>query len=308
MKTPIDLHANGKLLISGEYLVLAGARALALPVRFGQTIHVEQLKEPFLFWESFCQGKKWFSANFSMPSFEPENTSDNGISAKLKDILQNACKLNPDFLINNSGYKVAIDADYPLHWGLGSSSTLIYLVAAWMGVDPFILFHTVSAGSGYDIACAGSDQLLFYRLNGKNTEIVAASAGSALRKHSFFAYLGKKQDSQTEVKKFLTETSYTQENIQRISELSSLICNAENAADLVNYIKEHEAIMSTILNKPSVADTFTDFPGTAKSLGAWGGDFAMFVSAENPETIKQLLHKKGFTNIFSYSEIEAFKR
>ena len=37
-------HSHGKLLISGEYVVLDGATALALPTRFGQTLEVEEIE------------------------------------------------------------------------------------------------------------------------------------------------------------------------------------------------------------------------------------------------------------------------
>ena len=36
-------YSNGKLLITGEYLVLDGAKALALPTKYGQYLTVEFL-------------------------------------------------------------------------------------------------------------------------------------------------------------------------------------------------------------------------------------------------------------------------
>ena len=36
-----NYHANGKFLLTGEYLVLRGALALALPLKFGQSMSVE---------------------------------------------------------------------------------------------------------------------------------------------------------------------------------------------------------------------------------------------------------------------------
>ena len=35
-------YSNGKLLITGEYVVLDGAKALALPTKFGQSLVVKQ--------------------------------------------------------------------------------------------------------------------------------------------------------------------------------------------------------------------------------------------------------------------------
>jgi len=38
-------YSNGKLLLTGEYLVLEGATALAVPTKFGQDLKVEKIKE-----------------------------------------------------------------------------------------------------------------------------------------------------------------------------------------------------------------------------------------------------------------------
>ena len=35
-------YSNGKLLITGEYLVLDGAKAFALPTKFGQKLTIEE--------------------------------------------------------------------------------------------------------------------------------------------------------------------------------------------------------------------------------------------------------------------------
>ena len=37
-------YSNGKLLITGEYLVLDGARSLAIPTKFGQFLIVEEIE------------------------------------------------------------------------------------------------------------------------------------------------------------------------------------------------------------------------------------------------------------------------
>ena len=46
-------YANGKLLLTGEYLVLDGAQALALPTKHGQGLIIEERKEKGLKWESY---------------------------------------------------------------------------------------------------------------------------------------------------------------------------------------------------------------------------------------------------------------
>ena len=46
-------YSNGKLLLSGEYLILDGATGLALPTKTGQEMLVSTFNsEGILFWES----------------------------------------------------------------------------------------------------------------------------------------------------------------------------------------------------------------------------------------------------------------
>ncbi len=42
----MKFHSNGKLLITGEYAVLDGALALAVPTQFGQSLEVNPGKMP----------------------------------------------------------------------------------------------------------------------------------------------------------------------------------------------------------------------------------------------------------------------
>ena len=59
--------------------------------------------------------------------------------------------------------------------------------------------------------------------------------------------------------------------------------------------------MSLILELQTVQETlFKDFDGVIKSLGAWGGDFVMVVSKENPTAY---FTKKGFTIILTYKDM-----
>jgi len=307
MRIPIEIHANGKLLITGEYLVLAGAKALALPVRFGQTLHVEEIEEKIIDWESTTKGSTWFKAKYNIDTLNEISYMKSEISSRLKKLLSGARKLNPDFLSVDNGYKVCIDTDYPLSWGLGSSSTLCYLIAKWAGVDAFDLFYLISQGSGYDIASAGQQDILYYQLTEGQPMITTTHAGRALRENTYFVYLGNKQDSKKEVQAFLSNRNYSENDVEQISRLANLICQSESASELINLVDEHEAILGSILKRSPLAMQFPDFPGTVKSLGAWGGDFAMFISGETPETVTNILRQKGFSTIFSFNEIEATK-
>jgi hypothetical protein len=63
----------------------------------------------------------------------------------------------------------------------------------------------------------------------------------------------------------------------------------------------HEIILSDILELETVKERlFSDFKGTIKSLGAWGGDFVMVLSKENPT---HYFHLKGYETILTYDEM-----
>ena len=51
-------YSNGKLLLTGEYMVLDGAIALAIPTKFGQSLTVEKLEEPKINWKSIDKNGK----------------------------------------------------------------------------------------------------------------------------------------------------------------------------------------------------------------------------------------------------------
>jgi len=304
MSNPIEFHANGKLLITGEYLVLAGARALAMPVRFGQDMVVIPADSGRISWESIAPGGTWFTAQIELPAFHIVTTSSLKVAEGLKKLLIAVRKLDPKFLTDGRGWKVHVQSDYPLAWGLGSSSTLCSLVASWAGVNPFRLCRMISSGSGYDIACADQKQMIFYTMQDLPL-IVPAIAGPALRNCTWFAYLGNKQDTAMEVATFMAAKNYTPDQVNRVSQISSLVCNASTPDELIRLVNEHEALISGILCKPPISDRFPGFPGTVKSLGAWGGDFAMFVSGNDPAEVKNILIREGFSTVFRFSEIAA---
>ena len=56
-----EFYSNGKLLITGEYVVLDGAKALALPTKFGQSLIIEPSDNNEIYWKSHDHDKSiWF--------------------------------------------------------------------------------------------------------------------------------------------------------------------------------------------------------------------------------------------------------
>ena len=71
-----EFYGRGKLLLSGEYLVLDGAEALALGLQVGQRMRVEDVPGDGLEWKSTEKdGSVWFSARFAADGTVPGRKS-----------------------------------------------------------------------------------------------------------------------------------------------------------------------------------------------------------------------------------------
>ena len=145
--------SNGKLLLTSEYAVLGGAKALALPCRKGQNLEFKKNSTRILSWKSYDnKNSLWFEATFIVPEIKIKDTSDSVIAKRLQNILNNAKSLNKSFL--NLGGEVKTSLEFDFKWGLGSSSTLISNIALWAKINPYSLGESSFGGSGYDIAVA----------------------------------------------------------------------------------------------------------------------------------------------------------
>ncbi len=320
-----DFKANGKLLITGEYLVLHSALALALPLKFGQRMRVTPVAEPVIRWISEDSNGVWLSGEFDPLTFSILQRDQPGDDMLPKfqfisELLRLIKTINQHFPFFSAkepkapftGAIVYIYADYPLEWGMGSSSTLLSLLAQWADIDVFSLFCKVSKGSGYDVVSATQSEPFFYKLLEKECslpyqiryEVSQATPGLALRNYAYFGYLGNKQDSVAEVNKYLKSGIVNPDFILRISELSKAICTASSYDYLKETILEHEQIISEVIGKQKVGEQrFAGLPFAVKSLGAWGGDFAMFVSDMSFEEIQALLASKGVRQLFTFNTI-----
>ena len=92
-------YSHGKLLISGEYLILEGAIGLAVPTLQGQDLVVEETDTGRLQWESVDENEKtWFTAEFDLEDFELlSHSGDASVGEQLQRILRTARKMNSRF-------------------------------------------------------------------------------------------------------------------------------------------------------------------------------------------------------------------
>jgi mevalonate kinase len=299
-----QFHSNGKLLITGEYAVLDGALALAIPTVYGQTLKVTEIDDRKLIWTSFDHlGNAWFEGNFDLyiPLSEQPQLPKDPTANTLTKLLAEAKRLNPLFLQNNVGYAIETHLGFPKEWGLGSSSTLINNIAKWARVDAYQLLWNAFSGSGYDIACAQNDTPLLYRLNNRVPEVQPVLFDPPFKKDLFFVYLNKKQDSREGIARYRERIFDKNKLIADTTSLSKKIVQATTLAAFDTLVLEHEKLISRALGLPMVKEAkFSDFKGSIKSLGAWGGDFIM---ASGDYRTPGYFKQKGYDVIIPFSKM-----
>lgn len=301
-------YGHGKLLLSGEYFVLDGAEALALPTTVGQSMKVsyKQSYQPTLSWKSIDHsGKAWFEANYEFWHFKPIKPQGNETEKFVQDILCSVRLQNPHFLRDDLDVFVETKIEFPLEWGLGSSSTFIYNVAQWAYVSPFELVKRTIGGSGYDVACAQAMGPIKFQLFEGKPQWGSVDFNPGFKDQLFFVYLGQKQKSSREVLKYQDMKIDNRPNV--VSEVTQLTREMIHAHDLVTFnkvIRAHEDLVGSALQYEKVKDLhFKDYWGEVKSLGAWGGDFALATSDRSYQETREYFESKGFTTVIPYSEI-----
>lgn len=302
-----DFFGQGKLLLTGEYFVLDGAKSIALPTRVGQSMSVRYSPSfnPTLVWKSFdVEGRLWLEAEFEFWHFDcvDENPSDE--VKFLQKILRQARKQNSHFLRDSVDVFVETRLGFPLEWGLGSSSTLIYNVAQWAYISPFELQFNTYGGSGYDIACAQSDGPIMYEKDEEGPHWSPVLFEPSFHENLFFVYLGKKQDSREAINYYSDKRPFSRDVFKSLSYISKSILECQEISEFEALIKDHEQIVSENLGMTSVKEKlFSDFWGEIKSLGAWGGDFVLVTSQKSEQETKEYFDSKGLDVLIPYNEL-----
>ena len=297
-------YSNGKLLITGEYLVLDGAKAFALPTKRGQNLVIEDGKNKEISWKSYdFDGSIWFEDTLLFSDIVKEVQTENElVKATLTTILHEAFKLNPDFILQSNGYTITTELGFPKSWGLGTSSTLINNIAQWLQIDAFTLLKNSFGGSGYDIACAQNDAPIVYHLEKGNPIVEKVRFNPDFTDNIYFIYLNKKQSSKSAIAAYnMNKKSNLPRTIALNDVITSEVMNATTIQSFAAAIQKHEIQMSIILETQTIKESlFPDFNGAIKSLGAWGGDFVMAIVTKNPS---DYFISKGYNTVIPYDEM-----
>lgn len=297
-------YSNGKLLITGEYLVLDGAKAFALPTKFGQNLIIEKGSNQEIHWESYdVDHSIWFKEILTFSEItNPLQPETESVKNTLLAILHEAYLLNPKFINESEGYLITTELGFPKNWGLGTSSTLINNIGQWLQIDAFILLKNSFGGSGYDIACAQNNTPILYAIVEDKPIVEKVIFNPDFAENLYFVYLNKKQSSKVAIASYYNnKNNHLEKNITTNNTITQAVIEATTLKSFAAAIEKHEIAMSNILEMKTVKEAlFPDFKGVLKSLGAWGGDFILAISKENP---KDYFASKGYETIIPYSEM-----
>lgn len=300
-------YGRGKLLLTGEYVILDGAKGLALPTKFGQSMGVRysQSFSPKLHWKSFdLNGNLWFEAQLEFWHFDMIDGETSPEIEMLQKLLRAARSQNKHFLRDEVDVFVDTQLGFPIEWGLGSSSTLIYNIAQWAYVSPFELLFNTTGGSGYDIACAQSERPLVYEKfkNGPNWS--PTDFNPSFKENLYFVYRGNKQDSRKGIARYREMNLIDKNTLKKISDITEEFLKCNELQSFNELIVEHENLISQIIDYPPVkVESYSDYWGEIKSLGAWGGDFMLVTSDKSAEETKKYFNKKGHDIVFKFEEL-----
>tara|TARA_R110002020_G_scaffold431238_1_gene641193 strand:- start:32434 stop:33357 length:924 start_codon:yes stop_codon:yes gene_type:complete len=299
-------YSNGKLLLTGEYVVLDGAQALAIPSRYGQSLTVDKGGKSGISWRSLDHKNNiWLETFISAEQIIAYNKDSKpaSVEERLLQILAEAKRLNTNFLKDDFQYQVTTHLDFPTNWGLGTSSTLINNIAEWAEINAYELLNNTFGGSGYDIACAKNNTPILYKIKHAKSEVKAVKFQPDFADRIFFIYLNQKRNSRDAIASYKNQPKTALNRVKTaITDLTYEILECDNLSGFENLLKTHENLLSELINSPTVQSVlFSNYnSGIVKSLGGWGGDFVMATGSEEDMTY---FKNKGYETIIPFSQM-----
>jgi len=294
--------SNGKILLTSEYLVLDGAKAIALPSKLTQDLYVEQCDKEIIEWQGIDEkGNVWYEENFYLKNNDLVYSAEkNNTSEKLLLLFNHILKTREvkDIL----GNKFSTKLNFKREWGLGTSSTFVNNLAKWANLDPYRLLFSAFKGSGYDIACCDVNNPIIFEKKQNSINVKNITFNPPFIENIYLIHLDKKQNTQTSITNYLRTKSEKNDLIKRINLISEEMLQCKNLNHFEDLIVEHESIISQAISQEPIQKlTFNDYNlGKIKSLGAWGGDFILVTSKNNDLSY---FNNKGFETILKLSDL-----
>jgi len=310
--TILKFSAHGKFLITGEYAVLDNVPALAIPLKLNQYLEISARKDDSFSWKSYdVDGSLWFETKLDLRVLDMEVSKnellnlvddEDSIALKLIQILRKAIELNPKVVDKlSTGFDAITRLDFNRKFGMGTSSTLISLIAQWLECDTYRLQFECFGGSGYDIACATSDSTLIYNYNNAKPLVQFLDWSPQIKESIFFVYLNRKQNSRDSIAYF-DKSLLTDDIRNELIDMPQRFIDMSRDLTLFNEVMyKHEMIISKLIGlEPVQQKLFSDYTGAIKSLGGWGGDFIMCTGGEEE---RQYFKSRGYNVMLEWDEI-----
>ena len=275
--------SNGKILLCSEYLVLEGAKAIALPSKLTQDLQVSKCENKIIEWQSFDENNDlWFEEKFYFSGSDLKYESKkNKTSEKILILFKYLLKTKDvnDIL----GNKFLTKLNFKREWGLGTSSTFVNNLAKWARIDPYKLLFSAFNGSGYDIACCDVKNPIFFQNKQNSISIENIIFNAPFIENLYLVYLGKKQNTQTSIINYFNIKSDRKHLIEKVNLIAEEIIKCKDLNQFEDLIVEHENIIASATSQePIHQSVFSAYSqGKIKSLGAWGGDFILVTSKNN---------------------------
>ncbi len=293
-------------MLTGEYLVLNGAEALAVPLRLGQQmdVYATAQADQTLVWTSEDTEGVFFEGEFSLRDFSVIHSNNTEAADFVGGVLKGVRELKKNFLQYDYGIKVHCTIEFSRQYGFGSSSTFICNVAKWAEVDPLELNTRISEGSGYDIAVGMAGTPIIYQLVNGKAEIFKVELNYSFTDKLLLVYLGHKQSTSSSLSLYKPDVEKVASNVKEISHITNHLLEVKTLKGFQNSIRKHEGIIGRLIGRTPVKEReFSDFNGDIKSLGAWGGDFILAVSdAEMPE-LENYFKTRGYQVLLPFNDL-----
>ena len=294
--------SNGKILLSSEYLVMDGAKSIALPARLTQDLIVSKCDKNTIEWFSHdMHNNLWYEDRFFVKNNNLVCESEKNVtSQKIISLFNHLSKTHK--LANLLGNKFETRLNFKKDWGLGTSSTFVNNLAKWAKVDPYQLLFSTFKGSGYDIACCDLNHPIIFKKTSESIDIKKIKFKPPFIKNLFLIHLGKKQNTQLSIENYSKKQFDRMGLIKKINTITDEFIKCNELIHFEELIQEHESIISKATSIiPIQNSNFSDYKdGKIKSLGAWGGDFIL-VTTKNKDL--SYFKKRGLETIIPLEDI-----
>ena len=294
--------SNGKILLCSEYLVLEGAKAIALPSKLTQDLQVSKCENKIIEWQSFDENNDlWFEEKFYFSGSDLKYDGEKNKTSE-KILLLFKYLLKTKDIKDILGNKFLTKLNFKREWGLGTSSTFVNNLAKWAKTDPYKLLFSAFNGSGYDIACCDVKNPILFQKKQNSISIENIIFNPPFIENLYLVYLEKKQNTQTSIINYLNIKSDRKHLIEKANFIAEEIIKCKDLNQFEELIVEHENIIASATSQEPIHRSFFSAyrQGKIKSLGAWGGDFILVTSKNNDLSF---FKNKGYNTILKLSDL-----